>query len=115
MKPKVNWIAPLLYALATAAHGQSIVTTNSVQLPMKQKMQIYLLMGQSNMAGRGKIEAEDKTPHPRVLMFTLENNWEAAVEPITQDKPKMLGVGPGLAFGKAMASGAGVHQESGGL
>ena len=74
-----------------------------VQLPVKAKLDLYLLMGQSNMAGRGKIGAEDKTPHPRVLVFTLANQWEPAVEPITHDKPRMLGVGPGLAFGKAMA------------
>jgi len=75
----------------------------SVQFPVREKFHLYLLMGQSNMAGRGKLGAEDKTPHPRVLVFTLENQWEPAVEPITRDKPGMLGVGPGLAFGKAMA------------
>jgi len=60
-------------------------------------------MGQSNMAGRGEIESEDETPHPRVLTFTTNGRWELAAEPITHDKPKMLGVGPGLPFGKAMA------------
>jgi hypothetical protein len=70
---------------------------------VKDKLQLYLLMGQSNMAGRGKLATEDKTPHPRVLVFTLQGKWEPAVEPITHDKPTMLGVGPGLAFGKAMA------------
>jgi hypothetical protein len=70
---------------------------------VKEKLHLYLFMGQSNMAGRGKIGPEDKTPHPRVLFFTLEDKWEPAVEPVTRDKPALLGVGPGLAFGKAMA------------
>jgi len=87
-----------------AAGAQTTVAAESVQLPVKEKLQLYLLMGQSNMAGRGQIGPEDKTPHPRVLMFTLQNKWVPAVEPITQDKPGMLGVGPGLAFGKAMAT-----------
>jgi hypothetical protein len=69
----------------------------------KQQMKIYLLMGQSNMAGRGAIEKEDKTPHPRVLMFETNNVWIPAVEPITKDGHIYHGVGPGLAFGKAMA------------
>ena len=43
-------------------------------------------MGQSNMAGWGQLETEDQTPHPRVLVFTLSNQWEAAVEPITRDR-----------------------------
>ena len=95
----------LVWASLTAlvATGQANAATNSVQLPVKEKLHIYLLMGQSNMAGRGKIGPEDKTPHPRVLMFTLQGQWEPAVEPVTHDKPRMLGVGPGLAFGKAMA------------
>ena len=75
----------------------------SVLLPAKEKLHIYLLMGQSNMAGRGKLGPEDETPRPSVLVFTLDANWEAAVEPITHDKPGMLGVGPGLSFGKVMA------------
>jgi hypothetical protein len=70
---------------------------------MKEKLHLYLMMGQSNMAGRGELAPEDKTSHPRVLVFTLGDKWEAAVEPITHDKPGMLGVGPGLAFGKAIA------------
>ena len=73
------------------------------QLPAQQKLHLYLLMGQSNMAGRGELGPEDKTPHPRLLVFTLSNAWEAAVEPITRDRKSGLGVGPGLAFGKAMA------------
>jgi hypothetical protein len=90
-------------ALTAAASVATNAATNAVQLPMKEKLHIYLLMGQSNMAGRGKIGSEDKTPHPRVLMFAPDNQWEPAVEPITHDKPALLGVGPGLSFGKAMA------------
>ena len=92
-----------IYALTVAASVAANAATNLVQLPVKEKLHIYLLMGQSNMAGRGKIGPEDKTPHPRVLMFTPDNQWQPAVEPITHDKPAMLGVGPALAFGKAMA------------
>lgn len=78
-------------------------TNSPVKLPAREKFHLYLLMGQSNMAGRGKIEAEDKTPHPRVFMLTTNAIWQPAVEPITHDKPKVLGVGPGFAFGKVMA------------
>jgi hypothetical protein len=93
----------MLSALAAAAGAQTDVAAGSVQLPMKAKLQLYLLMGQSNMAGRGELGPEDKTPHPHVLVFTQEDKWAPAVEPVTHDKPGMLGVGPGLAFGKAMA------------
>jgi hypothetical protein len=102
-RERVVTLICLLGAMAAGAFGQTAIAADSVQLPAKEKLHLYLLMGQSNMAGRGKIGAEDQTPHARVLLFTLENKWEPAVEPITHDKPGMLGVGPGLAFGKAMA------------
>jgi hypothetical protein len=86
-----------------AAYAETNAPLSAAKLPPKEGLHMYLLMGQSNMAGRGQIEAEDKTPHPRVFVFTLSNQWELAVEPVTRDRPKMLGVGPGLAFGKAMA------------
>jgi hypothetical protein len=72
------------------------------KLPPKEKLHLYVLMGQSNMAGRGLVGPEDTTPHPRVIMLNLDGQWEQAVEPVTRDKPKMAGVGPALAFGKAM-------------
>ncbi len=90
-------------AMTALAAPQTSASAAPVPLPDKSKLHLYLLMGQSNMAGRGKIAPEDKTTHPRVLLFTLGNQWELAVEPVTRDKPGMLGVGPGLAFGKAMA------------
>jgi hypothetical protein len=77
---------------------------SEAQLPAREKLHLYLLMGQSNMAGRGEITREDEIPDPRVLCFTLSNSWEKAVEPITRDRKSGLGVGPGLSFGKQMAA-----------
>jgi len=64
---------------------------------------IYLLMGQSNMAGRGKLTDEYKSiSDPRVLMLTKSNEWVTAKHPMHFDKP-VAAVGPGLSFGIAMA------------
>ncbi len=65
---------------------------------------LYMLAGQSNMAGRGVVETVDKTPHPRVWMLTRDNQWVPATDPMHFDKPDIVGVGPGLAFGKRMAA-----------
>ena len=92
---KLLWIVTLSLAGMNLPAG--------TPLPPKEKLHLYILMGQSNMAGRGQLETEDRTPHPRVLVFTLSNQWAAATEPITRDRKAGLGVGPGLAFGKAMA------------
>jgi len=64
---------------------------------------LYLLAGQSNMAGRGAVAEQDKTVHRRVLTLNCDNQWVPAREPLHFDKPAYVGVGPGLAFGKALA------------
>lgn len=55
------------------------------------------------MAGRGAVEEQDKTPHPRVLKFTKENVWAPATDPLHFDKP-IAGVGLGSSFGRTMAA-----------
>ncbi|WP_316785887.1 sialate O-acetylesterase [Pedobacter frigiditerrae] len=73
-------------------------------LSEKPRKQIYLLMGQSNMAGRGAVTAEYKNlQYDRVLMLNANNEWVIAKHPLHFDKPKVAGVGPGLAFGAALA------------
>lgn len=63
---------------------------------------LYLLVGQSNMAGRGKVDALSTPENPRLLMFNKNNEWELAKDPLHFDKPDVAGVGPGLAFGLKM-------------
>ena len=69
----------------------------------KKPLHLYLLAGQSNMAGRGAVEALDTALHPRVFALRADMNWGPAVEPLHFDKPDIVGVGPGFAFGRAMA------------
>ena len=78
----------IFFINATGASSQPAVPKNNFHL--------YLLVGQSNMAGRGEIQQEDNTPHPRVLMLSKENRWQPAVEPLHFDKPDIVGTGPGL-------------------
>src|SRR5690242_17005176 len=63
------------------------------------RVAIYILAGQSNMAGTAPVEREDRTPHPRVFAFGPDYHWRSAIEPLG-DAP---GVGPGLAFAKELA------------
>ena len=62
----------------------------------------FLLIGQSNMAGRGVVGLQDIEIHPRVFALNRDCEWAPAVDPIHFDKP-IAGVGPGLTFGKIMA------------
>lgn len=66
-------------------------------------LKLFLLIGQSNMAGRGAVEAEDKAPHPRVFVLTKELTWVPAVDPLHFDKPERIGTGLGKTFGAIIA------------
>lgn len=70
-------------------------------------LDVYLLCGQSNMAGRGAIDgAENESRSRRVWTFDRESRWRPADHPLHWDRPD-AGVGPGLAFGIA------VHERTG--
>lgn len=94
----------LILALFSLILGRMIPGRAS-QVPMadKARFHLYLLIGQSNMAGRGAVAAQDKQAHPRVFALNRSNTWTPATEPLHFDKPRYVGVGPGVAFGKALA------------
>jgi hypothetical protein len=73
-------------------------------LPAKEKLHLFLLVGQSNMAGRGPMTDADKIPHARVLMLNQAGAWVPAADPLHFDKPKAVGVGLGLTFADAVAA-----------
>jgi hypothetical protein len=69
-----------------------------LKLPPKEEFHLFLLIGQSNMAGRGAVEEQDRTPHPRVFMLDEAGDWKPAADPLHFDK---RGAGTGL--GKTFA------------
>ncbi|MNX95310.1 Carbohydrate acetyl esterase/feruloyl esterase precursor [compost metagenome] len=65
---------------------------------------LYLLVGQSNMAGRGVLTAEYRNlSQANVMMLDKDGNWVRASHPLHFDKPARAGGGPGLSFGIEMA------------
>jgi hypothetical protein len=63
-----------------------------------QPQDLFLLIGQSNMAGRGVVGEEDKKPPPGIFTFSKEKTWIPAVDPIHFDRPDRTGVGLGRNF-----------------
>jgi hypothetical protein len=63
------------------------------------QMKLYLLIGQSNMAGRGQVEPQDQVENPHIFMLTKELTWVLAKDPLHFDK-KGAGVGPGSEFAR---------------
>jgi hypothetical protein len=96
-------LASLVGASAQTQAAQPRVRTVVAPPARQEKFQLYLLVGQSNMAGRGYVEAQDTVPNRHVLRLNPAGQWEIAKDPIHFDKP-VAGVGLGLAFGRAMAA-----------
>ena len=61
-----HYLLTFVVALLAASFSPAEET---LKLPAKEKFHLFLLVGQSNMAGRGVVDAQDKTPDPRVLML----------------------------------------------
>ncbi|MDT3401549.1 sialate O-acetylesterase [Mucilaginibacter terrae] len=77
---------------------------SEVKRNVNPRFEIYLLMGQSNMAGRGPITPEMKNEaNDSVLVLTKQGDWVVAHHPLHYDKPGVAAAGPGLAFGIKMA------------
>lgn len=74
-----------------------IPTSNS---PKKTNLWIFILAGQSNMAGRALIESEDSQTSPRILTMDESYNWCLAKEPLHFYEPNIAGLDCGLSFGK---------------
>jgi len=81
-----------------------VAITSGADLPPKESFHLFLLVGQSNMAGRGVLAPEDKIPPARVLMLNKAGEWVPAVDPIHFDKPGAAGVGLGRTFGLEIAT-----------
>jgi len=73
-----------------------------VKIGPNEKYDLYLLIGQSNMAGRGNIEAQDTISDSNVFMLNKVGEWVPAKSPLHFDK-SFAGTGLGLTFGKIMA------------
>jgi hypothetical protein len=91
----------MLLAAVLALFSTGLVTVRA-QAPPREQFHLFLLVGQSNMAGRGEVEAQDRQPHPRVLMLTKDQRWVPAADPMHFDKP-IAGVGLGKTFGMLVA------------
>jgi len=55
--------------------------------PAPAQMKLFLLIGQSNMAGRGKVEPQDQVVNPHIFMLTKDLKWVPATDPLHFDKP----------------------------
>ena len=111
---KALYILSILFLLNISF--QSCKSTTSLEDTINHtdppsKMDIYLLIGQSNMAGRAEIEDQDKDTLNNVYLFTSKGGqpWEKAANPLNKystirKKMSMQRLGPAYSFGEKMSA-----------
>lgn len=71
-------------------------------IPSKSKVWVFVLAGQSNMAGRGTVEPQDTVPNVRILTVNNENEIVLAKEPLHYYEPTRTGLDCGLSFARML-------------
>lgn len=87
-------ISGLLCAFSHVAQAEPTAAKN---------LHLFLLIGQSNMAGRGVIDSSNNSAHPRVSVLAKDNSWKPAVDPLHYDKAAAA-AGLGKPFAEAIAT-----------
>ena len=97
-----RWL--LLSLLLLAGFGQQ---GYSQQIPEQFPDVIFLLIGQSNMAGRAALADGDDKPLPNIMLLNEKNLWIPATNPLNRfasDRKKlsMQRIGPGDGFARRL-------------
>lgn len=71
----------------------------------KENVWVFIMAGQSNMAGRGIVEAKDTVPNKRILSINKNGQLIIAKEPLHWYEPTLTGLDCGYSFGKTLIKG----------
>ncbi|MEN8117437.1 MAG: sialate O-acetylesterase [Bacteroidota bacterium] len=72
------------------------------KLPYSDSLYIFIMAGQSNMAGRGFVEPQDTVPNRRIMTIDKSMNWIYAKEPLHFYEPSLTGLDCGMSFAKKL-------------
>ena len=81
-------------------------TEEAIPAELRGKLKLFVLMGQSNMSGRGAVPEELKHTNPRVYLFGNDYQWKLAEEPVDSavgqvdmvSEDRDAGISPSLSF-----------------
>jgi len=89
--------------LGEPASNAAPVSVGVVPPARKETFRIYLLMGQSNMAGRDTRELASQVDNPRILALSADGKWVVARDPMHPKQGRTEpGAGPGIPFALEM-------------
>lgn len=90
-------VLAILFANTCFSHG----ALSAAETPSANR-DVFLLLGQSNMAGRGVLTTSNRISASRVLKLNQRGRWVSATEPIHYDK-KVAGAGLAASFARVVA------------
>lgn len=92
-----------------ASHGQENLPVNNCFpkvaeyvkcMPPRDSLWIFIMAGQSNMAGRAVVEPQDTLSANEILTINAENQWILAKEPLHFYEPSRKGLDCGVSFAR---------------
>ena len=99
----------LLICLSSLVHAQekgySIFLKKWIfrkNFPQKRDVWIFIMAGQSNMAGRGVVEPPDTLSNPHILTINRNNEIIIAKEPLHFYEPNLTGLDCGVSFAREL-------------
>ena len=111
MKRLIIPLSILLFVSFLPCESSPVLVNQKFEKNQPQNLEIYLLIGQSNMAGRAIITEQDKDSIEQVFLFKgIENQpWEKAANPLNKYSSirkslSMQRLGPGYTFARHMAA-----------
>ncbi len=113
--------------IENAVTASDVPTVGAPQVG-KENFELYLAIGQSNMAGRAPLEAEDRIYIPNAYLFNGDGQWETAQAQYTNGKwqgmnrystvqktGSLQGLSPAFCFAKTVAEQVGSEQKKIGI
>lgn len=104
---KIKHIIIYFFSVSVLAQGKltndlSIGSLYPKSIPSKSIVWVFILAGQSNMAGRGVIETMDTIMNPRILSINSNGELILAKEPLNIYEPTLKGLDCGVSFGNEL-------------
>lgn len=106
MKYRFSQFALSLLVVASLSQAQG----QDRNQPPSKPLDVYLLIGQSNMAGRAPFDADEAKPLKDTYLLNDKGQWEPATNPLNRHSSirkdlKMQKLSPGYTFAQTMLAG----------
>lgn len=100
-------ILAIVIACSILLSASSFAADTAATVGPKEKLHVYLLIGQSNMAGRAPVPEDAQGPIDRCFLLNGDDQWQQAQAPLNQFSTIRKGLGmqklnPGYGFATTM-------------